>query len=1041
MRKHIILRLCLMVFATFFVTLSYAQERVITGVVTNQEGSPLSSASIGIKGKKAVTLTDEKGTFRFNVSPADKFLVVSYVGMKSVEIPIDQKTNYIITLDLEASSLDDVVVIGYGQKRRADINSSISSVGERDIKNLPVAGVDLALQGKVAGVTVTSNGGQPGGGVSVRIRGITSVNGNEPLYVVDGVPILTSTSSISYDMLGGGAGQNSNSVLATLNPNDIESIDILKDASAQAIYGSLGANGVVLITTKKGKMGEGKINYDVFVGTANVPKRLDIMDLKQYAKYSSEVMSENNQTPPGEFAFPDYLGKGTDWQDEIFQTGITQNHQLSFSGGQNKTTYYFSGNYYDQTGIIIGSAFKRYSMRMNIDQQVKSWFKAGVSINATRSNQKLTLADEHDGTVSVGLIQSPAIPVRNLDGSWGGPTTIGNIQFFQDNPVAKAMLRQVNSQQTKVFGNIYGDLQISKKINFRNELGYDFQLTNNMAFQPTYVIGTTVNSQSTLLENRNNSFFWVFKSYLNYNDVFADVHRIDFTAGHEAWQSNYDFIQGQRYNLVTNGLIALNAGDAENQNLSGGKGHAANESYFGRLSYTYDDKYSITGTIRRDGSSNFGPQNRWGTFPSVSVGWTVSNEAFMANSKIDYLKLRVGYGIVGNQNQPAGAASPPFASNVRIMQTGFGMGSFLRNIGRADLGWESVISSNAGIDISFLQNRLTINLDVYQKITSDMLLFSSAPRFTGLGTNWNDVLAPVVNAGKMTNTGVDLAINAHIVKKKDFNWNSTLIFSHYKNELNELINENSSIDGRVEYATVLVTHTVPGAQVGQFYGLKTNGIFRTMEDLNRAPIQFGQTVSQSGTWLGDVLYQDLNNDGVIDANDMTAIGSPHPKFTYGFTNNFSYKNFDVTLFLQGSHGAKILNYLRRSTESLNNFYFNQLTTAFDRWTPDNPNSDIPRFTQSNPNNRAVSDRFIEDGSYLRIQTLSIGYQLPESLTRKVFIQRARVYLAAQNLYTFTKYSGFDPELGAFNKSITLMNVDNGKYPNPRTITIGANIEF
>lgn len=1041
MRKHIILRLCLMMVATFFVIFAYAQERVITGVVTNQAGTPLSNASVGIKGKTAVTLTDEKGSFRFTIGPSDKIIQISYVGMKTVEVPIDQKTNYIISLDLEDSNLDDVVVIGYGQKRRADITSSISSIAEKDIKNLPLAGVDLALQGKVAGVTVTSNGGQPGGGVSVRVRGITSVNGNEPLYVVDGVPILTSTGSIAFDMLGGGGGQTSNSVLATLNPNDIESIDILKDASAQAIYGSLGANGVVLITTKKGKMGEGKINYDVYVGNASVPKKLDLMDLKQFAKYNSEILTEQGQVPPGEFAFPEFLGTGTNWQDEIFQNGVTQNHQLSFSGGQNKTTYYFSGNYYDQTGIIIGSHFKRYAVRMNIDQQVKTWFKAGISVNATRSNQKLTLADEHDGTVSIALIQSPAIPVKNIDGTWGGPTTIGTVQFFQDNPVAKAQLRKVTSQQSKVFGNLYGDLQITKKINFRNELGYDFQLTNNMAFQPTYQIGTTVNSQSNLLENRNNSFFWIFKSYVNYNDVFADVHRVELTAGHEAWQSTYDYIQGQRYNLVTNDLIAINAGDAENQNLNGGKGHSAAESYFGRLSYTYNDKYSITGTLRRDGSSNFGPLNRWGTFPSVSVGWTVSNEEFMNNSKIDYLKLRFGYGVVGNQNPPSGAASPPYSSNVRIMQTGFGTGSFLRNIGRPDLGWESVTSTNAGFDLSFLNNRLSINLDVYQKITSDMLLFSSAPRFTGVGTNWNDVLAPVVNAGKMTNKGVDITLNGHIVKKKDFNWNSTLIFSHYKNTLDELINENSSIDGKVEYATMLVTHTVPGGPVGQFYGLKTNGIIKDMETLNRAPVQFGQVVSQTGTWLGDVLFQDLNNDGKIDSEDLTAIGSPHPKFTYGFTNNFSYKNFDITLFLNGSHGAKILNYLKRNTEALNNYYYNQLTTAFDRWTPENPNSDIPRFTNSNPNNRAISDRFVEDGSFLRIQTLSIGYQLPHSFINKYHIRNARVYFSAQNLYTFTKYSGFDPELGAFNRSITLMNIDNGKYPNPRTFTVGANIEF
>lgn len=1041
MRKQIITRLCLMFVSFSLVLTSYAQDRVITGLVTDNSGAPLPNASVSIKGKNQYVSTDANGTFKLNISANDNVLLITYVGMKPAEITIDQKSNYIIQLNPDDSRLNDVVVIGYGQKRRADVTSSISSVSERDIKNLPVAGVDLAIQGRVPGVTVTSNGGQPGGGISVRVRGITSVNGNEPLYVVDGVPILTSTDNISYDMLGGGAGQSSNSVLATLNPNDIESIDILKDASAQAIYGSLGANGVVLITTKKGKIGEGKINYDTYVGWQSVPKKLDIMNLQQFAKYSNEIAAETGNTPTGEFMYPELLGHGTDWQDEIFQTGLMQNHQLSFSGGQNKTTYYFSGNYFDQTGILIGSGFKRYAMRFNLDHQVKSWFKAGVSANASRTNQRLTLADEHDGTVTIALIQSPAIPVRNIDGSWGGPTTIGNIQFFQDNPVAKAQLRQVTAQQTKVFGNLYGEIALGKKLTFRNELGYDFQLGNNMAFQPTYVIGTTVNSQSNLLENRNNSLYWIFKSFINYNDEFGDKHRVSATLGHEAWESTYDFIQGQRFNLVTNNLIALNAGSAENQTLGGGKGHSALESYFGRVSYTFDERFSVMGTLRADGSSNFGPQNRWAYFPSVSMSWTVSNEEFMAGSKIDYLKLRVGYGQVGNQNPPNGAATPPYASNVRIMQTGFGTGSFLRNIGRPDLRWETVESWNAGVDLSMLNNRVSLTLDVYKKNTTDMLLFSSAPRYTGLGTNWNDVLAPVVNTGLMENTGIDIGINTVNIERGDFSWRSGVVFSHYKNNLKNLITANSSIDARVEYSTVLVTHSQPGHPVGMFYGLRSIDLFRTMDQLTGAPVQFGQVVSAAGTWLGDIQFEDVNKDGRIDAEDVTFIGNPHPKFTYGFNNTITYKNFDFALFIQGSYGGKILNYLKRRTESLDNFYVNQLTSAFNRWTPDNPNSNIPRFTQSNPNNRAISDRYIEDGSYLRIQTLSIGYNLPSSIARRAYLNNARVYISAQNLFTFTKYSGYDPELGAFNKNVMLMNIDNGHYPNPRTITIGANLEF
>lgn len=1032
----------IIIFAKAATSAPLPQPVIVKGKVTDDKGNALPGVSVALKDTKLGTVTDAEGNYTLTLPDGKGILVFSYVGYEKKELNVMGRTIIDVLMQVSVAGLNDVVVIGYGTRRRAEITSSISSISVKDIKDLPVSGIDQAMQGKLPGVMVTNNTGQPGGGVSVRVRGITSVNNNEPLYVIDDVPILTGTNSFAYSSLGGGGGQTANSVLATLNPNDIESIDVLKDASAQAIYGSLAANGVVIIRTKRGKSGDGKINYDVYYGWQNVPKKLTMMNLRQFANYQNEVAAETGITPSAEFKDPSVLGRGTDWQDAIFQIGNIQNHQLSFSGGQNKTTYYFSGNYFDQTGIIIGSGFNRYAFRFNLDHQVKTWFKAGISANASKSNQKLTLADEQDGTVTQALVQSPLIPVKNLDNSWGGPgTSVGGITYYQDNPVAKSAIRDVKSDQSKLFGNFYGELILGKNITVRNEFGYDFQLTQNTAFQRKALVGITP-YQSHLIEGRSNSLYWVVRNYVNFNKVYGRLHSVSATVGHEASYSRYDYINGERYNLATNDLVAINAGEAANQTLSGGKGEWAMESYFARAGYTYGNRYSLNLSYRADASANFGPNNKWGYFPSASLGWTVTNEAFAQTWKVvNYLKFRFGVGAVGNQNPPGGAPSPPYSANVRFTTNAFGAGSFPRNIPNAGLKWESVVTSNVGIDAGILNRKIDITVDVYKKVTKDMLLFSSAPRFTGVGSNWNDVLAPIVNTGQMTNTGIDLGVTSYNISKKNFSWKTNFVFSHYKNNLDQLVNESTAIDGLIVYSTVLVTHTVQGHPVGSFYGLVTNGLFRTQDDLANSMTQFGLPVSQNGTWLGDVRFKDINGDKKIDDKDVTFIGSPHPKFTYGLTNTFQFKGFDASIFIQGSYGAKIFNWLRRNLEGLENIYTNQLATVTNRYTAANTNGNLPRFTSSNKNNTAVSDRWIEDGSYLRIQNISIGYSLPIRIIKKAYLNNVRVYISGQNLYTFTNYSGYDPEIGAFNKGITLMNVDNGHYPNPRSLTIGANIEF
>lgn len=1050
MRKLFSAGVLLLLSAIFLPVSLVAQNRVVTGIITDQNAAPLAKASVTVKGSKTSVMSDGNGAFKITVPDAAKVLVVSFVGMKSKEVSIENKSSLLITLDLADSKLNEVVVIGYGTRRRADISSSISSVNARDIKDIPVSGVDQALQGKVAGVSVTNNSGQPGGGVSIRVRGITSINSNDPLIVIDGVPFFSNTISNSgYAGLGGSDGQTGNSVMSTLNPNDIESIDVLKDASAQAIYGSQAANGVILITTKKGKSGEGKINYDVYYGQQSVMKKLDVMNLREFAAYQNDVAPLLGRVPSAEFQDPSVLGPGTDWQEAIFRKGQIQSHQLSFSGAKDKTSYYLSLNYFNQSGILIGSDFKRFSTRFSLDNQIKSWLKVGVSGNISRSRQNVTLADAAEGTIWWAAIQNPLIPVKNLDGTWGGGNTIGGFQYGQDNPVARSNFRGNKTINTQAFGNVYADITMPYGLSLRNEIAYSVGLQNNSAFQNSGVIGPTT-LQSQLFENRSNSYYYAIRNYMNFNKSYGK-HNISATAGHEAQYSYYENISGKKVDLQNN-ILDLNSGSTDKLTweLGGGKSDWAMESYFVRGNYTYDNRYSLSLSYRGDGSSSFGPNNKWGYFPGASIGWTISNEKFAEPflNVVNYMKLRMGYGAVGNQSLPSGAQRPPYTAGVIFWPGPVGFGqvgnastNFINGIENPNLSWESVITQNLGIDVAILNSRIDFNIDVYKKSTTNMLLFSTGPALLGVGDQWNDLKAPIGNVGKMNNTGIDITINSTNITGKAFTWKTNLIFSHYKNKLVKLINAATSINGKVYYDNYTITHTVPGQPVGSFYGLVTNGIFRTPADLDASYPQFGYTVDETHTWLGDIRFADINGDKQIDANDLTFLGSPLPKFTYGLTNSFSYKSFDLSVFLQGSYGAKIFNFLRWQLEKMDNPYHNQLRSVMDRYTASNTSGSLPRFTNTNTNNVYMSDRYVEDGSFLRIQNLTIGYRLPREWTSKALINSARFYFTVQNLHTFSKYSGYDPEVGAFNNSIRLMNVDMGHYPVPRTITIGANVEF
>jgi TonB-dependent starch-binding outer membrane protein SusC len=1015
-------------------------DRLISGTVYEAEtGDPMPGVSVVIKGTSMGTTTDVAGKYKLSVPEDAKTLVFTMVGLTRQEVAIGRRNTINVSMIADQKLLNEVVVVGYGEQQRKDLTGSISSIKADDLKTVPQAGIDQMMQGRASGVVVQQNTGQPGGGVSVRIRGITSLTGsNEPLYVIDGVPFQgDGQQSQAFYVFGGGGGQTSQSILASINPSDIVSIDILKDASATAIYGARASNGVVIITTKRGKAQDSRVSYETYVGLQQVQRYVPVMNLRDYARYSVSVDSIYSRTSPEEYRRPELLGEGTNWQKEIFQNARVQNHQVSLSGGKDRTTFYISANYFAQDGIVVGSNFDRMSVRLNLDNQAKSWLKVGTSFNLSRTNQRVTLNDDDQGVVSAALLQSPETPVKYTDGSWGGPLegTFG----YQVNPVALALLREANRQQTRAIGNMYADVTLLRGLTFRSEIASDFNIGDNSAFNPTYRWGATVNEQNKYVRSVNNSLFWAWKNYLTYNRDFGKngVHHLNIVGGHEANKSTYEWLNGTRTGFLTNDIQALNAGNAVTATNENGKGVWALESYFGRMNYNFKDRYSVTFTGRWDGSINFGPESRWGFFPAAAAAWTISNEKFLSNSKaISNLKLRIGYGEVGNQNLPPYTYLPALRSYL----TAYGTGFAVNRIPNSKIRWESATQANLGLDLGLWSNRVALSVDIYDKISRDFIYQLPAPAYTGAGSNWTDIQSPFLNLGRMENRGIDLTLNTQNVNSSKFTWNSTFIFSHYRNKLLELADEGAAIYRNVQWFNT-VTKSEVGQPVGQFYGYQVNGIFQTPEQLASSPFQSNETN------VGDLIYANTDNTSVdangrqiVDGKDRVFIGSPHPDFTYGVTNSFGFGPVSLSVFVQGSQGAEIFNFTRRYTEGMQGIGFNQAASVANHWTPSNTNTDIPRPTTTQQN-VAISDRFVEDGSYLRIQTVSLGYTLPAGTLSRAKITQARVFANVQNAWTFTKYKGFDPELGSFNQDALLTNVDNGHYPNPRAYTIGLSVEF
>ncbi len=1023
-------------------------QKTVTGTVSDANGTPLLGVNVLIKGTNTGASTDFDGQYEIRAEDSN-VIVFSYVGFEEKEELIGSRTQIDVTLTESAEGLDEVIVIGYGAQLKEDISGSVSTVNVEEIENIPQVGIDQLMQGRAAGVSITKNSGQPGSAVSVRIRGVNSITGSsEPLYIIDGVPIsgdsrniATSGRSIADGGLGEGSGSTGVSPLAALNPSDIASINILKDASATAIYGSRGSNGVVIITTKKGKKGEGKLSYSTYTGIQRPTNRIDVMNLPQYAELQNtigEIYGLNEQI---EFLNPSLLGSGTNWQRAIFDDALMTNHELSFSGGSEDINYFVSAGYVDQEGTVIGSSFDRITIRANVNAKIKDWLSAGISLTGSRTNEEITLNGSSNGIISLSLLNNPATAIYNPDGSFAGPTTPDEIAFGLRNPIAEALSIRNDLRRDRLLGNIYAEFKLHDNLTFRTEFGGDFGNNLSDRFQPTFSYGALDRGTNLLSIRRENNDFWILKNLLTYNNSFGDKHDLTVLLGQESQESSWQGVIAQDGDFVSNDVPILGTGNA-NDFTDQYQGSSALQSFFGRAIYSFDNRYNITASVRADGSSKFAEGNKWGYFPSVSASWRLSNEAFMEDfDAVQNIKLYGGYGEVGNQ------AIPNFAYGARLntISTGTGTGFEFANFANPDLTWESSTQTNLGLDFGLFDSRLNTTIEVYNKISKDFLYQLAVTDFITGGNSPGAITAPWVNLGEMENQGIDVTINYKTIRDTDFTWSSTLTFSHYKNTVKELLGD-LTINGdlSLNQSNQNITFTKVGQPIGLFYGYQVEGLFRSVDDINGAPVQFGRPFEDalfSTTWLGDIKYKDVNGDGVVNSDDRTVIGNPHPDFTYGFQNSFSYKDFDLSIFLQGSYGNDIFNAVNRTLTAANSYYVNQAPSVLDYWSVDNPNAGSPRLARNDTPNINISDRYIEDGSYLRIQNVTLGYNLPASTIDRIGLNKLKIYGSIQNLYTFTDYSGYDPEVGAYNQNALLLGVDNGRYPSPRTFTLGLNVEF
>lgn len=1028
---------------------AFSQNITVTGTVLDEAGDPLIGATVQQKGAANGIATDIDGNFKLNV-PKNATLVVSYVGYNTQSVAVDGRTNITITLKENAEMLDEVVVVGYGQMKRSDMTGSVVSVNDAAIKKSIPTSIDQVLQGRAAGVQIQANSGTPGASTSIRIRGINSLNAtNQPIFVIDGVVIDSATDD------------ESSNPLSAINPSDIVSMDILKDASATAIYGSRASNGVIMITTKRGQAGNATVTYDGYAGWQEMPKKYDMLNLQEYARHHNyRANGLHLLDPSSAFVNPDALGEGTDWQDELFKKAFMTSHNISVSGGNEKTTYAFSGGYLRQNGIALGSGFRRLSLRSNIDTQIKSWLRGGVNFSFSETKQEV---GTDKNTIMSALRQQPTVAVTSPDGSFDGPEDV----WMPDNPVGLAEIITNNNRKTNFRFNTYLEATLYKGLTLKTEVSGDWNYNNYYYYQPDYQFGIKTQDTRTSKWTKTNTKYWSWRNILTYNMTFNKVHSINAMIGQEMSHYNWETQVGTASGFLSNTTPDLSAGDITTSTTTGYKFANSLLSYFGRAFYSYDDRYLVTATIRRDGSSKFTKENRWGWFPSVALAWRASQESFLSDiAWLNNAKLRAGWGSTGNQNVDQWAT----IALLSFKTTPWGTGVLTGNTPNPDLTWETTHSWNFGLDLGFLDNRIELVADVYYKKTKNLLLQIQNPAYLG-SVGQGAASNPWANIGSLENKGLELTLNTTNITTRDFQWTTNVVFGLNRNKVRSLDTETATLDKSFQPSSnnFIVTRTAVGQPIGQFWGYKVIGRFDEPTDfyyhdangqLKQVAIPEGNVIGENSTWLGDYIFEDTNGDGVINAEDCTYIGNPEPKFTFGFGNTFSWKGIDLTIFFSGSYGNKALNlnrYIIEDPRQNSNILKSALNYAVvGKIDPNGPDNDyrnlhvinasstlMPAVQRSdaNSNYSRISDRFIEDASYIRLQNISLGYTFPKAWVRKCFLENARVYMNIQNLHTWTEYKGLDPEVGAMYGDALMTGLDYGRYPTPRIYTFGLNVSF
>jgi TonB-dependent starch-binding outer membrane protein SusC len=969
--------------ALFLLTTLFAYgQGTVTGKVTTAEGESLPGVNVVLKGTTTGTITDVDGNYSLPASSGT--LVFSFIGYKDVEVEINGQTVVNITMEEDITTLEQVVVIGYGEQKRKDIATAVVVVDEKSIENRPMVSAGEALQGKAAGVYVVSPSGKPGADLSIRIRGTGSLLGsNEPLYVVDGV--------ITYDIRG-------------LNPQDIASLTVLKDAAATAIYGVRGGNGVVIITTKRGKANTPVVRFNAYAGFSKIGKTLDVLNTDQYRDLMEEVLGPGTVDPS--------ITTYTNWPDKVFGTGSNQSYQLSLSGGSEKSQYMISGNYLNVKGIVEPAEFRRYSLRLNIDNQVKDWLKVGTSLNFLSSKTEDTpdnLSSGRGGVIMSALNTPPFLNIYKDDGS--GQFDPNPFQPSWENPYAYMFGTDTEALDNRLFGNITGEVKFFKYFRYNINLGVDL----NMHFWDSFTdpLRTTYGRQQNGAAASDKSFrsMWLLENTLTYTTSFGESNLTALIGtsqqenrSHQSYLSGTDFPPDGRVRTLSGANIISGTSNRDEY---------AYASFFGRVNYDLQGKYLFSAALRRDAASILA--NPWENFPSVALGWRIGEESFLdAADFITDLKLRASWGKTGNSSNFPNYSEYGLVNYVRRAPTDplSGPAAVPATYGNKDLRWEVTTQTDLGFDLVTFDGRLTFTFDAYRKLTEDLLVRVNLP--TSLPISFIDT-----NAGSLENKGLEFTLSTINLQGKELTWNTDFNMSFNKNEIIEFGLDPTAVyyDGRIYSNNQDVSIVRTGMPVGTFWGYVSQGVDPA---------------------TGDIIYQDRNNNGVIDPQDRTAIGYGLPKMIYGFTNTLRYKAFDLSLFFQGTHGNDIFNSTRIDLEGMFDSK-NQSTVVLDRWTPDNTDTNVPRAGEIN--NVRNSTRFVENGSYLRLKQVTLSYNLNPDMLKKVGINRMSLYTTGQNLLTFTNYSGFDPEVNAFGNNSIVAGVDYGTYPQAKTVTFGVNIEF